>query len=411
MISLQKYISNVLENNITINNELEQHFYCEFVLQESFRFSYFKILEKYGSYIGQKELIIELAKEIYLTIKNKEPEDKFELNKSDLEQYYDTLFFDKLIIKFDNDNTAYIANKSHYDENTKTFDVVFINICPDEYNTYTSITSALMHEILHAYNHYQSYFKKSKFKLTDLTNKKSRYYKTLITDNDVSVQNVCKRIINNISQWEQNAYMNELSVELENNKFDFSRYNNINDAYKAALEIFKNSDVWVQYSTLWNYIIDLQYKGSDNDKTEFTNTYNEINNTSLTYNKIYKKLDGIFNKILSRMESNVPKLFYQYYKEQLHNDEIISGRQNEALIKFIEFENNYSILESVKPDNGLEWEVYFNNSLDTTFTKWAKKWKKYPKIGHGWYAGGTVFKIVKIEDNKVYLEEDKNCHP
>lgn len=67
--------------------------------------------------------------------------------------------------------------------------------------------------------------------------------------------------------------------------------------------------------------------------------------------------------------------------------------------------------ESVKLENGLEWEVYFNNSLDTTFTEWAKKWKKYPKIGQGWYAGGTVFKIVKIEDNKVYVEEDKSCTP
>ena len=411
MISLQKYISNVLENNIIINNELEQHFYCEFVLQESFRFSYFKIFEKYGSYIGQKELIIDLAKEIYLTIKNKEPENTFELNKSDLEKYYDTLFFDKLIVKFDNYDTAYIANKSHYNEKTKIFDIIFIKLCPNEYNTYTSITSALMHEMLHAYNHYQSYFKNSKFKLTDLINKKSRYYKTLIIDNEVSVRNVCKRIINNIFQWEQNAYINELSIELENNKFDFSKYNNINTAYKSALKIFQNSDVWTQYSTLWNYIINLQYNGSEIDKTEFADTYNEINNTKLTYNKIYKKLDGVFNKILSRMESNVPKLFYQYYKEQLHNDETISERQNEALIKFIEFENNYSILESVKPDNGLEWEVYFNNRLDTTFTKWAKKWKKYPKIGKGWYAGGTVFKIVKIEDNKVYVEEDKNCHP
>lgn len=62
------------------------------------------------------------------------------------------------------------------------------------------------------------------------------------------------------------------------------------------------------------------------------------------------------------------------------------------------------INESVKPENGLEWEVYFNNSLDTNFTEMAKKWKKYPKIGQGWYAGGTVFKIVKIEDNKVYTE-------
>lgn len=410
MISLQKYISSVLETNIIINSKLEKHFYCEFVLQESFKFSYFNILEKYGSYIGQKELIIDLAKEIYLTIKNKEPENTFKLNKSDLEQYYDNLFFDKLIVKFDNYNTAYIANKSHYDENTKTFDIIFIKLCPNEYNTYTSITSALMHEMLHAYNHYQSYFKNSKFKLTDLTNKKSRYYKTLITDNEVSVRNVCKRIINNISQWEQNAYINELSIELENNKFDFSKYNNINTAYKAALKIFQNSDVWIQYSTLWNYIINLQYNGSEIDKTEFADTYNEINNTKLTYNKIYKKLDGVFNKILSHMETNVPKLFYQYYKEQLQSNGTISQRQNEALIKFIEFENTYLTLESVKSANGLEWEVYFNGKLDTNFTEWAKKWKKHPQVGKGWYVGGTVFKIVKIEDNKVYTEEDKDCN-
>ena len=67
--------------------------------------------------------------------------------------------------------------------------------------------------------------------------------------------------------------------------------------------------------------------------------------------------------------------------------------------------------ESVKPENGLEWEVYFNNSLDTNFTKWAKKWKKHPKVGHGWYTGGTVFKIVKIDGNKIYTEKDKNCIP
>ena len=67
--------------------------------------------------------------------------------------------------------------------------------------------------------------------------------------------------------------------------------------------------------------------------------------------------------------------------------------------------------ESVKPENGLEWEVYFNGKLDTHFREWAKKSKKYPKIGQGWYAGGTVFKIVKIEDNKVYTEEDKSCTP
>ena len=29
--------------------------------------------------------------------------------------------------------------------------------------------------------------------------------------------------------------------------------------------------------------------------------------------------------------------------------------------------------ESVKPDNGLEWEVYFNGKLDKNFTECAKK--------------------------------------
>lgn len=69
------------------------------------------------------------------------------------------------------------------------------------------------------------------------------------------------------------------------------------------------------------------------------------------------------------------------------------------------------IQESVKPENGKDWEVYVNNKLDNTFTEWAKKWKKYPKVGKGWYAGGTVFKIVKIEDNKVYTEEDITVVP
>lgn len=66
------------------------------------------------------------------------------------------------------------------------------------------------------------------------------------------------------------------------------------------------------------------------------------------------------------------------------------------------------ILESIKSENDKEWKIYVNGKLDDTFTKCAKKWKKIPKIGNGWYAGGTIFKIVKIEDNKVYTEKDKN---
>lgn len=64
------------------------------------------------------------------------------------------------------------------------------------------------------------------------------------------------------------------------------------------------------------------------------------------------------------------------------------------------------ILEAVKADNGEPWLVYVDDKLDNHFTEWAKKWKKKPQIGHGWYAGGTVFKIVKIDNNEVYTKTE-----
>ena len=67
------------------------------------------------------------------------------------------------------------------------------------------------------------------------------------------------------------------------------------------------------------------------------------------------------------------------------------------------------ILESKKKYD--KYQVYFNGKLDNTFSENSKKLKHDPKVGQGWYCGGTVFKIVKIEDDKVYTEEDKNCHP
>lgn len=67
------------------------------------------------------------------------------------------------------------------------------------------------------------------------------------------------------------------------------------------------------------------------------------------------------------------------------------------------------ILESSKKYE--KYQVYYNGKLDDTFTENSKKWKSSPKIGQGWYCGGTVFKIVKIDNDKVYVEEDKNCKP
>lgn len=414
MKSLTEYIFNEFKDSTKLNiqNELELHFYSEFILNESIKYSYFNIFEKNGSYIVQKKLLIDLSKELYNIIRNHEPENTIQLDKKDLDNY-SNIFFKSLIIYLTN-KTGYVSNESTYLYNDKLLNKVVIDIDTSEYFEYTDILKCLMHEMLHAYNNFKSYLTNSKFNLTDLTNKNSSYYKT-ISGGSISVEDICKRILNNIRQWEQNVYISELSVELENNKFDINKYKTSQEAYKAAYEIFKNSDTWMQYSTLWNYLMLLNNQNKNSaDRLKFQATYNQINNSNLTFNQIYKKLDCLFNKILKKIESIVPKIFYGYYQQELENsldESFVSGRQNNSLIKFIQYTNAYDLLESVKPENGKEWEVYFNGTLDSTFTKWTKKWKHYPKIGKGWYAGGTVFKIVKIEDNKVYTEEDINCHP
>ena len=68
-----------LINKPILKDSLDLHLYSEFTLNESFKTSYFHIIEKYGAYIGQKELIIDLAREIWPCIENKDPEDTFVL--------------------------------------------------------------------------------------------------------------------------------------------------------------------------------------------------------------------------------------------------------------------------------------------------------------------------------------------
>lgn len=48
---------------------------------------------------------------------------------------------------------------------------------------------------------------------------------------------------------------------------------------------------------------------------------------------------------------------------------------------------DFIISEGVKAENSEPWEVYLNGKLDSHFSEGAKKWKKYPKIGNGWYVG------------------------
>lgn len=314
------------------NDELEMHFLYEFILDNSFKYSYMYITEMHSSYIGQKELIIDLAKEIYKKIKLNNEENVFTITLKDL-QNYSNIFFDKLIIKLVYDGTGYLVNRSEYNVNTKKFNIIYIKLAYYDCTEYTNIVRCLMHEMLHAYNNYESYIKNAKFNLSDLT--KISYNKTLAANNDLSISNICKRIVNNISKLEQNAYINELNVALNSNNFNISKYHNTINAYKDAVEIFKKTAVWEQYCTLYAFINDYMIITTNDEKQEFVNTYNYINNSKLTFEKIIKKINSQFTKIFKKMETLIPKIFYDYYQKQLNENCEQLIRSSTALIDFL----------------------------------------------------------------------------
>ena len=122
------------------------------------------------------------------------------------------------------------------------------------------------------------------------------------------------------------------------------------------------------------------------------------------------------NKGVNAIDGNGELLFRSWHEDinmDVNGEEYtIKDGNNIVTRSRVDILNNRALNESTMQEiddasKEVNWEVYVNGKLDKTFTKGTKKWKKKPKVGNGWYAGGTVFTIKKINGNKVYAEEDK----
>ena len=122
------------------------------------------------------------------------------------------------------------------------------------------------------------------------------------------------------------------------------------------------------------------------------------------------------DKGVNAIDGNGNLLFRSWHEDiNMRNDGeeyVIKDGPRVVVRSRVEILNNPSLNESTMQEiddasKEVDWEVYVSGKLDKNFTKCAKKWKKKPKVGNGWYAGGTVFTIKKINGNKVYAEEDK----
>ena len=103
------------------------------------------------------------------------------------------------------------------------------------------------------------------------------------------------------------------------------------DNYSDAINIFKSDETWISYITLYKELNSL----SEINLSKFTMTYNSINKTSFTENKLLKKLNNRFEKVFRKVLTNVPKIYYDYYTKNKVNEHLIV-RPNIGYINHLE---------------------------------------------------------------------------
>lgn len=300
MIPLTKYVC-TLSDNI-----MSWHFKEEFDLDYNHGYM-FLISEKHGTYDGLMEFVVAIAEQLATDIDGNE-QVKYELTKEQLideegKEFFENIFFDKIIIdaSLNNNDTAYLSAKSHYVDNTKSLDIVYIKINTKEDNNYDKLVRALAHELTHAYENYRRLLS-GKDSLESMVKKGTRYYNAIDISNDCSLENTIKEIEYRLTSFEKNAYLTELRVSLEGKK--------IRD-YKQALSIFEKTDVWKQYMSIYSII-----NNKNVDWQDFCDTYNEEFDTNYTTSKFKKWMTNRISKVYNKMMKLIPKVYFDYYEEQ-----------------------------------------------------------------------------------------------
>mgnify|MGYP007056166954 CR=1 FL=1 len=309
MKTLSDFIHKKIENVINIHDGLlSDHFYMEFNIFDN---PFNHINEKYGAYNGQIDFIKAIASVLSNDL-NKGNKISYNIKKEDLEEAgFENIFFKEININVSDEykETAFIDNVK-FDSEQKLFDSITINIKKEDAGE--NLLSYLVHELTHAWEEYGRHINNSPIKLKDLINKDSKYYDTVFNkDNQSEIEQGFKNLLYHLNKFEANAFISELSTVLEKDNIKIKDYND-------ALKHFKESDTWKRYELILNTLenFDEEYQ------ERFKNYYNKINNTSLTFNKIQKKLLNQCKKIFNKISTVIPKIYYDWYTKNKVNESI-----------------------------------------------------------------------------------------
>lgn len=293
--------------------ELFEGFRQEFNVRDN---DNFQIYERYGSYDGQMKFCRDFADMLIEDIEYNinDTDFNYTLSKKDIEKEYKGLFFDNIHLICNREcQTGYHARKSEYNPKTLAFKDVYIYINIKEYSTKKDIIVALTHELTHAYDDWNRHSKKGVDTLLDI--EKGKGYDKLVdkTHSRNYDEKFAAEMIYTFTSIEKNAYMSELTGEIEAIGKDIKDY-----TYIDALKKFKESDTWKRFYQFKEYFEWM----NDEEKKALCDTYREIKNSNATDNKVLKQLKHDIQETIDKMSTIIPKIYY-YYKEKYSNKENI----------------------------------------------------------------------------------------
>lgn len=327
-------LKKIIENNTSLSKVAKDHelvschpyFGEAYIEEEEFRHDLkwnLEVLEKYGAYDGQVELVNELVDCIVHYLEFGKELKRISLSSDNLEKFAKkkkikmTIFFDKLEIILNSSSNAYMPDMSTYDEKRNKFDKVTIYVDKNEFTSIPSISSILTHELTHAYEDFKRNEKHLDWTLKDLG--KDPLYneaKKMLSRPQDEVERLVGRILYTFNKSETNAFYSEFTTLLD------SLYEKDTVVeYSDALDQFKKTQ---PYQNLIE-IMSVLDNSKEIVKDFITSYWNDSTGSKFSTNKCIKKLKWIANKRFQKMTEVLPKIYFDWVSKKKVENSIKEG--------------------------------------------------------------------------------------
>lgn len=259
------------------------------------------LYEARGLYKGLEELVEKIYLDAVKASKKCSGTINLEYDREEL-QGISNIFFNRLYINIDfrksnKSSEGFYQNNFNVNPSTMLFDEVKIEL---NTNCFKDIQKLLYHELTHAYQNYRQILNSDSDKT--LQYMLNGFYSVAVKMSEDNIRQYVRDILYSTFGAEQNAFMTELAYELKQHKQTIKNP-------KDALEVLRNTNIYNAYKSLFCYIELYNDRKLSNDIEEtIADEYNNICNTNLSANKVFKKLEFLLNKSFKKLNDNIGRL-------------------------------------------------------------------------------------------------------